>query len=280
MNIYEDNKRYGKRQQHCGYCRQPGHNRIECPEVAKDWAWWKDYTVPPFSANIWKNRNHPDSWKQWYIDCRDTYEKQQAKKEKASTPVVRSAPKCGFCGGTGHNRRNCLEMAAFVDLCKKANHNYRKKIHQILVKELGIDIGAAIAVELRSWSGKSESNIGIITEINWDQINVFTAYQKDYDANNIYGQDINVKAMVDNQVRTIMIKTYVEERNQGLDLIKRESGYHSYHLSSVLGKSEYPLPEDWVTSYDDAWTFLTKKRSYERLRTDGVVAHIKKWAKQ
>ena len=48
MKIYENSKDPSRRSSNnCGYCRQPGHNRTECPEVAKDWAYFQDFQIPP-----------------------------------------------------------------------------------------------------------------------------------------------------------------------------------------------------------------------------------------
>ena len=216
---------------------------------------------------------------EWYTKCRDAYAKQQAKKQKSSTPVVRAAPKCGFCGSHQHNRRNCTKMAAFIAQCKKANYNYRQLFHDTFVKQYGIDVGAAISVRKEHWSDEVVTFIGLITKINLDKINVFTAFDYGWDVNEKYGQPIEVQALVDGNETWINISTFCRDNAALKPLVKRQSSHYSrLVLTKVIGKSETPLPDDWVTSYDDAWEFLAKKRSYEKLKEDGVVAHIEKWA--
>ncbi len=152
MQMYEDKKKGYRTRNSCGYCRQTGHNRLQCPEVAKDWAWWKDYTVPPYSASGWKNRNHPKYWGDWYNDCQKTYEAQQAKaaESKGGAKAKRKPSSCGFCGEEDHNRRNCNEMEDFIKKCYKANENWRRAAYNHLVVDNGICVGACIQVRKRT----------------------------------------------------------------------------------------------------------------------------------
>ena len=278
MKLYENSKST-KSKNLCSYCRGSDHNITDCPQVAKDWYYWADFKVPPHDGYSWKSRRHPKYWGEWYTKCRDAYVKQQAKKQKASTPVVRAAPKCGFCGSHLHNRRNCTKMAAFIAQCKKANYNYRQLFHDTFVKQYGIDVGAAISVRKEHWSDEVQTFIGLITKINLDKINVFTEFDYGWDVNEKYGQPIEVQALVDGNETWINISTFCRDNAALKPLVKRQSSHYSrLVLTKVIGKSETPLPDDWVTSYDDAWDFLAKKRSYEKLKEDGVVAHIEEWA--
>ena len=207
--------------------------------------------------------------------------KQEAKRKekKTSTPVVRAAPKCGFCGSEDHNRRNCPKMAAFIQLCTKANHNYRKKFYEVFIKAHGIEIGSAVELTKKSYYNGDGVYYGIITKINLDEVNVFTAYNYTYDSSEKYGQNINIEALVDNQVVGVNLSTFCEYHPPIKNLVKRiGQRYSSMHLTKVIGRSEAPLSDDWVHSYNDAWEFLAKKRSYKRLKEEGVVQLIEQWA--
>ena len=280
MKLYEDSKTTRSKNA-CSYCRQHDHNITECPQVSKDWTYWSVFKVPPQDGYNWKSRRHPKYWGEWYTKCRDAYAKQQAKKQKASTPVVRAAPKCGFCGSTDHNRRNCAKMTAFIELCKKANHNYRWRFHDTFVKQYGIDVGAAVSIRREYWNDDAQTFVGLITKINLDKINVFTAFNYSWETNEKYGQPLEVKILVDGDETWLNLQGFCKASLDASlkSLVKRfDHSYSRFHLTKVIGKSETPLPDDWVTSYDDAWDFLAKKRSYEKLKEDGVVAHIEKWA--
>jgi len=287
MKIYEQSKDPShKSRNNCGYCRQPGHNRTECPEVAKDWAYFQDFQIPPNrGAHSWyRSRSNPKYWGEWYQDCKNTYAKQLDAKAKAKV-TKRSAPKCGFCGSPNHNRRNCDLMKSFLEDCYKANENWRREAYRIIVGELGIDVGAAVNLRKRhnyySSANESDARIGLITSINWDKLNVMTAFCGNWDTEEKYGQSFEIKALVDGQDVFISIKDCVKKHQlQNLVTLRNASHYRYYEemqFDSVIGKSDQPLSEEWVTSYRDAFDFLVKKRSFERLQKDGIVALIDKW---
>lgn len=288
MKIFENHKTGNyKREQHCGYCREKGHNRLECPRVDEDWKYWQNFEVPPRTQGWYRSRNYPKYWGEWYTDCMRTKIKQEAKQkaEKSPTPVVRSAPKCGFCGNTGHNRRNCALMQDFIKDCVTANANYRKRVHDYVVKQLGLDVGACISVTIRHGYGsssKEETKVALVTKINWDKVNVFCAFNGGYNAREQYAQEFSVKALIDGQELDVHVAKagYGEVTgDKTLDsLLKHDKArWCSHKFAKVLSKSEVPLSDEWPTSYQEAWTFLTKKRSYERLKEDGVVALINEW---
>ena len=51
-------------------------------------------------------------------------------------------------------------------------------------------------------------------------------------------------------------------------------------MVKLISPSEHPLDEKWVTDYKDAFDYLTKKYSKERLEEDGVTSLINEWAKK
>lgn len=287
MKIYENHKNTGKRTKNsCGYCRQEGHNRTECPQVARDWRYWELYQIPPYYVTYWKAQTKPAGWAKWYEDCRNTYALQQAKKTKASAPVVRSAPKCGFCGGTDHNRRNCNKMKNFLADCYKANENWRRRVYKVLVQDHGFDVGAAVNLTLRhqyyTQTGESHTkHVGIITHINWDNLNIMTAFEGSWDAREKYSQHIEVKAMVEGEDITVSLRPFVRENKLNQTITEHCSqsyrNWGAYEFHSIIGRSETPLSEEWVTSYREAFDFLVKRRSFEKLKEDGIVALIDKW---
>jgi len=285
MKLYENSKKPSNRSSNrCGYCREHGHNRLECPHVAEDWKHWQHFRVPPRKQGWYRTRQQPKYWGEWYSDCMATIIKQEEKqkKQKISATVVRAAPKCGFCGSEGHNRRNCAQMKSFVELCKKANANYRRDFYNTVVKGLGLDVGAAI--EVRNDGYHSDPNnptaIGLVTSVNMDTVNVFTAFDGDWDTKDKYGQPLNVAALVEDSEVWVNVKSFIcsETHNWNGIVVCADTHWSRYKLTKVIGKSEAPLSDDWVESYEEAWEYLAKNRSYERLISDGVVAHVEKWA--
>ena len=288
MKIYEQSKDPSRRSNNCGYCRQPGHNRTECPEVAKDWAYFQDFQIPPNrGAHSWyRSRTNPKYWGEWYHDCKNTYHKQLDAKAKKKAPVQRSAPKCGFCGSTSHNRRNCNLMKSFLADCYRANENWRRAAYKHIVSDLGLDVGAAVSLRKRrnyyGNDGEYDTHVGLITSINWDNLNIMTAFRGSWDNEQKYGQHIDIRAMVDGEDKPVSIKDHRKGHHDLHSLISEGNSSRNRYWScvefhKVIGKSEKPLSEEWVTSYRDAFDFLVKKRSFERLQEDGIVALIDKW---
>jgi hypothetical protein len=287
MKIFENSKagHSTRRASACGYCRKSGHTKRDCPHAKEDWVHLQKRHIPVDTTNIMHHHwfKRPKYWGEWYTKCHEMVVYQNSLPKKG-TKSIRSAPKCGFCGDASHNRRNCDEMQKFLKLCKKANENYRKAVHKYVVKELGLDIGAAIELSQTCGYGiseKVETHIGLITYINWDKVNVMSTFKGNWDTNAKYGQDFIVNALVDGAEQQVCISGFVSKDSILLSLITNTGGrWHSKKLSKIIGKSEAPLPDDWATSYNDAWDYLVKKRSIHKLDEDGVSRHIESWARK
>ena len=296
MQIYDKrNDKSYRTAPKCGYCRQEGHNQYNCPEVAKDWAWWKVFTVPPYSTASWLNRSNPKYWGEWYQKCKDLYNEQQRRAKAPKVKRTKSESKCGFCGEYGHNRRNCKEMEAFKQKCYKANENWRRAAYKELVEKHGICVGAAIEVKKRDgWGSNSQtmSEVALITKVNFESLNVMAAKTGYYNGyTNPYDCSIKVHALVD--CKEHLIKVHTDERSYSdtwqKDFIQIDhktislnhgGHYMNWHLSKVISRSEHPLDENWVTDYRGAFDLLLKKRSKEQLDNDGITSLINKWAKK
>ncbi len=269
----------------CGYCRRIGHNRANCPHAPEDWLRFSTYQIPMNTTGTqcaWYKQ--PRYWGTWYEECKKTVILQQrnASKAKAKRTTARN---CGFCGGAGHTRRNCSEMKKFVAQCYKANENWRRAAYEILVQEHGIDIGAAVEVQEDGsyWNEKSSTHVGLITSINWDSLNVMTAFQGCYDWGEKYGQKVAVGVMVDGTDTKLSLKHMCEGASLRAIISPRNSyPRHSSHwdtkLIKVIGRSERPLKEEWTTSYKEAFDYLCKKTNLQQLKERGVYNHIQNWA--
>tara|TARA_Y100000114_G_scaffold12881_1_gene10387 strand:- start:634 stop:1149 length:516 start_codon:yes stop_codon:yes gene_type:complete len=170
-------------------------------------------------------------------------------------------------------------MQDFIAKCVKANYNYRKAVYKQISEDLGITIGSAIKVQKSSYGSHDQEFIGIITDINWDVVNVFTAFDE-YDGT--YAQPLIVKALVDGEEKNINIGSLV--RNLGLrDVVKHTRSVYYWHdlkLLSVVAKAKPDISEEWFSAYTEAWPFLAKKRSLQRLMDDAVYSHITHWARR
>jgi len=294
MQMYEDREsKRGKNR--CGYCRENGHNKMKCPQVSKDWAFWKDYIVPPNfgGSSWWMNRRSPKYWGDWFVLCKKTYEEQvdRAKATKKGKPK-RKLPSCGFCRSSMHNRRNCPEQKSFLEKCYKANESWRKAAYKELVEKHGICVGACISVrEEDGYNGDYIEHVGIITSVNFDTLNVMAAHDGTYSGHtNPYYCSLEIKALINNEVRQVAVLTTNTYRPKWMKTIKTELNHKivrrgfqgwspNYVMDRLLSPAEQPLDEKWVTDYKDAFDYLVKKRKKSQLENDHVTSLINKWAK-
>ena len=299
MKIYEDKDKKDpyRSAPRCGYCRHEGHNQYNCPEVAKDWAWWKNHQVPVTPSRYYGGRSTPKYWGEWYQKCKELYEEQQRRALAPKAKRPKANTKCGFCGEHGHNRRNCKEMGTFKQDCYKANENWRRAAYKELVEKHGICVGACVEVQKpagwRSTDKKPTVEVAIITEVNFDSLNLMAAKKCYYNGYvDPYECQLKIKALINGQEEWIRMDTTdnhykPDDFAYGLPKLSKVifakqsfTNWGSWYVSKLLSPSEHPLDENWVTGYKDAFNLMLKKRSLEQLDSDGVTSLIFKWLKK
>jgi hypothetical protein len=305
MNIHEKQNSKNKRKATCGYCREEGHNQYQCPHVRGDWENFLSKLMVPrdadgniikrgYNAMYWgdnfdplKDELYSSSFTSWFNNCRHAYLVQKKRgfslKHKAQKSTkVRT---CGFCGDTGHTRRNCGHMKDFLKRCYKANENWRRAAYKEIVLDHGISVGAVVEVVEKSGYGSNEritTSLGIIKSINWDKANVFASLSKKSDTAR---SPFEIEVLVGN--RNVKLNNLKECFNtiaeNGETLYSWRSNGAS--LKAVITHSPTPLDPKWITSYRESFETLVKKRTLEQLR-DGMknewrapnlVAHINAW---
>ena len=307
MNIHENKGKATKSKATCGYCRTEGHNQYQCPHVKGDWenflsrleipkdenghvikrgynyASWHTEGFDPLKMDIMNN-----ALSSWFRNCKKAYIVQKERgfkldhKRKGST----TQRTCGFCGSKDHTRRKCPTMEQFLKDCYKANENWRQASYKELVEMGGLSVGACVQVnyEQGSWNNKvTHTSTGIITKINWDTINVFSALSKH--SNDVHSP-LEVHVLVDGQARRLgnlasMFRTISDNGK----IQSYWTGTPSCNLENVITNSPTPLPPEWITSYKESFDTLVKKRTYDQLqngmksdwRSPNLVAHIDAW---
>jgi len=186
-------------------------------------------------------------------------------------------------------------MKEFLQKCYKANENWRRAAYKELVENHGICVGAAIEVKKTDgWGSNAKilSEVGLITKVNFESLNVMAAKSTYYSGNtDPYVCSLQVHALVDGQEKHIKIHTtgssYSDTWQKDFIRIRSEivtkisTGYYSsWNLDKVLSRSEHPLDENWVADYKGAFELLLKKRSKEQLDNDGITSLINKWSKK
>jgi hypothetical protein len=169
-------------------------------------------------------------------------------------------------------------MKDFIAKCEKANANWRRAAYSWLVDN-GLYIGSAIKIKERTWQrDDNPEQIGLITSINLDELNVMTAFNNGgyYGPIANYRQPIEVIANVGGSSVTVGIQS-ITGKNTPV-ATRAADAYTRHEYSSKMTSNATPLDESWVTSYNQAWTWLAKKRSYEWLEDAGIAQHIDFWA--
>ena len=280
MNIFEKN---GSRKSisSCGYCRTGGHDIRECPQVAVDYSYWKDHIVPLKAGNPchWFTDNQPKYWGEWYTKCIMAMQKQLDYKKKQRQPKAHrtAAPRsCGFCEELGHTRRTCEKMKTFLVEAYQANENWRRLAYDILVKQLGISVGAAIKVKKSVGYYSNETtteHIALVSSVNWDKLNLSCANQAWDDK---WRQHLRVEVLVDGVTSTLKFNSNTTETTLS-PTFRHICGYSGVVYEDKVAPAPKPLDEAWVTNYKEAFDFIAKKRSYEKLEECGIATLVENW---
>jgi len=190
----------------CSYCRDVRHTAPNCPHVKLVWNSLQKGIVPlDYLTSVETHVDHRGTvgtgWQNplslYYINgehwgdlftsttkANAMVDRRLAREKSKGTKKRRASAKiCGFCGELGHTRRKCTSMEYYKVQLKKANRNFREWFYKEYVEAKGLSTGAIISFEYatgRSWTGgkstPSETRRvqSIVTDINWDSINVFS----------------------------------------------------------------------------------------------------------
>ena len=289
----------------CSYCGDVEHQVTSCPHVKTDWAYFQRCEIPCMDPANWTNApkpaaqgqrwnaqdrvarwwKDPSGWSKWYFACEkavgkiEAYELRQAK--KANLPKTKRAKSCGFCGGIGHNRRDCAEMTALNERLIKANAHWRQRLYDYFVKELGLGNGALVKVQKNGgWQQPKSSHVGIITSINWDELNMFcyTEGDKRRWSSSVHDHlkaPVQIDAIIDGNKTQIQWAQRSGNQNHvrmvcdthGRPLVDNWSyNWQCAEFVSVVSPTETPLSEEWLTQgQQECVQFITKKYSLSKL---------------
>ena len=84
-----------------------------------------------------------------------------------TTRTTQGKPKCGFCGSTAHNRRNCNKLKNFVYVLNETNKAYRAAYYDRFIEGMGLGAGALIT--LRNMY-RDDEQMAIMTSFPTEQI--------------------------------------------------------------------------------------------------------------
>lgn len=278
MKIF--NKGSSRSKPTCSYCREDSHRIADCPYAESDWESLKTGIIPLSSPTPVSWYKSPRYWSDWYGRAAAAVEKIEAAKLRAkSKRRASTTPRtCGFCGDTGHTRRTCGHMASFLTKCDKANANWKREAYSYLVGTLGIYVGSAIKAKERQRHGSPTpvEQIGLITSVNYDELNVMTAFDGSF-ARREFTQPVEITAVFNGRSRRVKFCSSLVDDAATLARYSCQ-GWNQLIYSSKLTSTAEPLDESWATDNNGEWSWLAKKRSYAWLQEAGIVRHIENWA--
>ena len=299
MKIHENKDKSLHTSPSCSYCREKGHNQYQCPHVAEDWKELSKYRLPVdedgkplkrgWYGNYYGNNNSDplqahvcnNIFSAWFRACQRAMNGQIERKAKEGQTKKKATRKCGYCGSTGHTRRNCTKMAAFLKDCYKANENWRKAAYAELVEKHGISVGACVKVKVSSgWRQPDEIKMGLITHINWGALNLFSSCSKTSD---FAHSPLHIKVLIGDSSYLI---TNVEEFFSVIGANGKTRSYWNHcNLVDIITPAPEKLPESWITDYKESFETLVKKKSEEILKkgmeseydAPNLWAHVQNW---
>jgi len=173
MKIYENKDR--KREIQCNYCFHDGHNKRNCPTMRAHWEGNSqvhetydhlslkgvDVTMfPSHYSRFWGDEDAKRQFRSHWV-----YMKKRFATNVETKTKKRRKPKCGFCGSTAHNRRNCNKLKNFVHVLKETNKGYRAAFYDKFVEGMGLGAGALVSTH-----GYNGEGVALITSFPSDKV--------------------------------------------------------------------------------------------------------------
>ena len=193
----------------CSFCKSPDHQVSKCPHVpiikksldkgiiplkymatvtpnntsgqSSSWRQQSSFWRSPLSSWFSNGENWGELYKQTY-KAFAKWERAQERAKNKGKRTKATKRTCGYCGGD-HTRRTCGLLASHKTKLAKANRNFRKWFYQEYVEGQGLSTGAIVDIEVHDNGGynrqaKTETIRTLVTEINWESINLFALKQQ------------------------------------------------------------------------------------------------------
>jgi len=283
MRIYES-KDYLKREVHCRLCGRTGHMWFKCQMPTKFLEALENNEEPDWSLmSVWSAKH----WRQldsngelerkdqlmancavWKLQQEKRNEKMHARRNARASAGTKKR-KCGFCGETDHNRRNCSVLKDFQKDLERANQNYRKMFYSTMVEGYGLAEGALVQLKAKyvqmngSWQEDWEG-IGLITGIDWDKVNLgLTARGWSFRSQICFQFVIEGENYNSDTPFKLFCETDNKVSNLFSSLVVNDWGIN---IESVLSPSETIPSQEWFEETNsDCYNYVLKKLKMESL---------------
>ena len=243
---------YGRSAPTCKFCGTQGHTLVKCPDMIALYEEVKDKPI--------EERDFKGNYAVQYIEKRKGI-------SKTGTKVTRKPKKCGYCRATGHNRRDCPQMAKDKEFIIKANRVWRHLWSETATK-YGLTPASLIKVTDRGYNYQAGSYLTkehlctVGAELP-ENLNVFAlgednkkqevtipllGYKPEYGDNNTNAR-ILIKAKSDSLASALFSYSYYWGNIEGIE---------------IIAQSSYTFPKEW----------------FEQSPTEDIDYALKKWSKE
>jgi len=266
MKIYENKDR--KRDISCGYCHHEGHNKRNCPHMKAQWLanpqvheTYDHESLTGIDKSMFPVVYHrfwgdEDATRQFRAHWR--YMKNRFATNVETKTKKRKKSRCGFCGSTAHNRRNCNKMKNFVHVLNETNKGYRAAFYDKFVEGMGLGAGALVSAH-----GYEGECVALVTSFPTDKI-MFTNLLRtwnDYHSRapmslNMGGNEFKVNLGND----WIRADIYVDGFFDKVGVWK--SMYSSWgRINSVVSPAPNRPTKEWFMGQSPCFEWVVKKKN-------------------
>lgn len=274
MRIYEDKDKKAEIQ--CGYCYNHGHNKRYCPTMKAQWdANPQVHETYDHDTLVGIDKTMFSQYYQTYwgddqakVQFRShwQYMKKRFAPKASATTKKRKKPKCGFCGSTSHNRRNCKKMKNFVYVLQECNKQYRSDFYDHFIEEMGY--GAGALVQYSRWSHKAkdwETNVGIVEKFPVENVMFtnLTNYWSDYFTKFEPTILVNGRRLTTGSDGIVYTeKQFPKELEESYG---KMGGMHSQYcpVHKIMSPAPNKPTKEWFLGQEPCFDFVVRKRNLQ-----------------
>ena len=288
MRIYEE--RNNKRDFQCGYCFTDGHNKRHCPHMKQHWDANADlkglsrYEVASATIKGVDKNMFPTQWHSYYTDAdavRQFRAHWQYMSDRFSTkpkakPKKRKKAKCGFCGSTAHNRRNCNKLKNFIYVLNQTNKAYRSAFYDKFIEGMGLGAGALVSMRNPYGYNDQLNGVAIVTALPTEQI-MFTNLKRSWSD---YSTRAETKVLINGETAKFDLVHdcfYTESESNDHDEGVWSPMFSRWgRILDVVSPAPNRPTKDWFLGQSPCFDWIVKKRNQQTLMYEfaSVIKHF------
>ncbi len=285
MRIYEERNK--KRDFQCGYCFTDGHNKRHCPHMKQHWDANADlqglsHLASSHTIKDVDNKMFPSQWQQYYSDADALrqfrahwrYMSDRFSTKPKKKPKKRKKAKCGFCGSTAHNRRNCNKLKNFIYVLNQTNRAYRSAFYDKFIEGMGMGAGALVSMRNPYGYDDQLNGVAIVTTLPTEQI-MFTNLKRSWSD---YSTKADVKVLINGETSKFNLSQdcfYTESHDNSEGIWSAMFSRWGRILNVVSPAPNRPT-KDWFLGQSPCFNWIVKKRSQETLMCEfsSIIKHF------